>query len=308
MVKPKWLALLVGALVVVTAFLFLGKWQLESAFESSGTPADAEAYETVTPLGELLEPGAGVVETNVARPMSVSGWLVPGDFEVVANRLQDGEIGWWVVGHLAVAEDGVTDYREQGADDDGEISPYPGLPVALAWAPTEEAARAGLEELDAAVSTPPGTGAGAAPVEFVGKLEAPQDPASNRGADDPYQLQAMAPGQLINTWERPAVAYYSAWAVIEEGTALPAGLEAIRTVDIDQSFQLDMLNIFYAIEWAIFAVMALYIWWRLVRDDYRAETVETSDEALADDIRREKLRALAERRRTAATHEPAERN
>jgi cyanate permease len=37
------------------------------------------------------------------------------------------------------------------------------------------------------------------------------------------------------------------------------------------------LNIFYAIEWAVFAVFAFYIWWRMVRDAYEREQEEEAE-------------------------------
>jgi hypothetical protein len=31
------------------------------------------------------------------------------------------------------------------------------------------------------------------------------------------------------------------------------------------------LNLFYAMQWVIFGVFALYLWWRLVRDEWERE-------------------------------------
>ncbi|MGO1545052.1 MAG: SURF1 family cytochrome oxidase biogenesis protein [Gulosibacter sp.] len=313
MVKPKWLALLAGAILIVVIFIALGKWQLDAAFESSGTAAESEAYETVVPLGDLVAPGVGITEENVARPMAVSGWLVPGDFEVVANRLQGSETGWWVVGHLAVADDGVTQFTPEQPQVTEEFTPsgsgaelYPGLPVAIGWAATEEEAREAIEALDAATAPVPAE-TDAQPAEFQGKIEALQEPVTNRDEDDPLRIGSMAAGQLINTWQNPAVSYYAAWGLIEDGIDLPAGLEPIEVVGIDDSFQLDLLNIFYAIEWAVFAIMAIYIWWRIVRDDYLQEQAADPIADLTDKVRREKLRALAESQSPRATASTPER-
>ncbi len=303
MVKPKWLALLVGALLVVVAFLLLGRWQLNAAFESSTTAVDSEAYEQVVPLGELIQPAQGVTDESVARAISVSGWLVPGDFGVVSNRVQDGETGWWVVGHLAVANDGVTEFQAQQPEVTEEFqassdaSSYPGLVVAVGWAPTESEALAAADSLAASTPTVDDT---TEPVEFTGKLEALQEPTIDRDTDNPTAVNAMAVGQLINLWQEPAVSYYSGWGLLQEGVDLPAGLEPIHVVAIDDSFQLDLLNIFYAIEWLVFAGMAIFIWWRLVRDDYLAEQSQDPVADLAEEIRREKLRELAAERESGA--------
>jgi hypothetical protein len=36
--------------------------------------------------------------------------------------------------------------------------------------------------------------------------------------------------------------------------------------------ELNLLNIFYATEWAVFALLAFYVWYRLVRDRWEQET------------------------------------
>ncbi|KAB1641657.1 SURF1 family cytochrome oxidase biogenesis protein [Gulosibacter chungangensis] len=298
MVKPKWLALLGGALLVVVLFLLLGRWQLNAAFDSSTTAVDSEQYEEVVPLGELIQPGGGVTEETVARSITMSGWLVPGDFTIVSNRIQNGETGWWVVGHLAVADDGVSEFLPSSPvvteeTETGTASEYPGLVVAFGWAATEDEALAAAAELNAST---PQIAEQAAPLNIVGKLEALQEPVIDRDGQNPAQVNSMSAGQLINTWQAPAVSYYAAWSLVETGVELPAGLQPIAVVAIDDSFQLDLLNIFYAIEWLVFAIMAIYIWWRLVRDDYQAELAEDPVADLAEEIRREKLRALAAER------------
>jgi hypothetical protein len=35
---------------------------------------------------------------------------------------------------------------------------------------------------------------------------------------------------------------------------------------------LNILNIFYALEWALFAAGAVFLWWRLLRDDFERRT------------------------------------
>lgn len=312
MVKPKWLALLSGALFVVVLFLLLGRWQLNAAFEASTTAVDSESYTDVIALGELIEPGGVVTEETVARSVTMSGWLVPGDFTIVSNRVQDGDTGWWVVGHLAVANDGITEFQSEAPEITEEVEPnaasgYPGLAVAIGWAATEAEALAAVDSLNAST---PEIAEQSEPMTFTGKLEALQEPVIDRDGSDPFAVNSMSVGQLINTWQAPAVSYYSAWGLIEEGAELPAGLQPISVVAIDDSFQLDLLNIFYAIEWLVFAGMAIYIWWRLVRDDYLSEQAQDPIADLAEEIRREKLRQIAANasKTTSASSTSPERN
>ena len=48
--------------------------------------------------------------------------------------------------------------------------------------------------------------------------------------------------------------------------------------------QINWLNLFYSVEWVVFAGFALYIWWRLVADDHRRDLEEDlPDENVPDD-------------------------
>jgi hypothetical protein len=40
---------------------------------------------------------------------------------------------------------------------------------------------------------------------------------------------------------------------------------------------LNILNLFYALEWAIFGLFALYLWFRLVKDAWERELEEAQD-------------------------------
>ena len=286
MLKPKWLAFLALVLVVVVAFLLLGRWQLTAAFESAGTAADAEAYVEPVPLGELIAPDTWVTDEAAARPIVVEGFLVAGDFGVVEGRLQDGVSGFWVVGHFAVTDDGTTSF---GGVDASEL---PGMPVALGWVADEVQAVQAIASLAAAESD---LGSAQTPLVVLAKLEVGQDPVPARDGD-PQRILSMSPGQLINTWATEASDYYPAWLLATAGLPVPAPLEAIDVVPIDDSLQIDLLNIFYAIEWLVFCAMAIYIWWRMVRDDYLTTKAEHTDAAVAERVRRELLLELANER------------
>jgi hypothetical protein len=43
--------------------------------------------------------------------------------------------------------------------------------------------------------------------------------------------------------------------------------------------KINWLNLFYSLEWVVFAGFALFIWWRLVKDDYHRDLEEALDEA-----------------------------
>ena len=315
MLRPKWLALLVGVLLAVGAFGWLGWWQLTSAFSDALPPEDAAAYESAVPLDELIAPGDGLVELAAGRPVTALGWLDLRDPVIVSERVQGEEVGYWLVGRFVVAVAGPLGPVEPGGT---VASALPAAPIAIAWGDDAAAVRAAAAELAASLPPLPGPDAAASGAREAGafelgaQLQPGQDPRVVREAPDPGAATTMAPGQLINAWSEPSAAYYSAYliadggfgAALPAGAELPDGLAPIEVVPVDQSLQLNLLNIFYAVEWAIFIVMAFYIWWRLVRDDWNAQRAAADglDERRAAEIRRRKLREIAARR-TAA--EPA---
>ena len=77
--------------------------------------------------------------------------------------------------------------------------------------------------------------------------------------------------ELVNLWADPGPVY-GGYLVAERA---PEGLQTIPTSAPELQGKLNWLNIFYAAEWAIFAVFALYLWYRLVRDEWERETAPT---------------------------------
>ena len=64
--------------------------------------------------------------------------------------------------------------------------------------------------------------------------------------------------------------------VVLDGEAL--GLGEIEAPPPSKEVSLNLLNIFYAIEWVIFGGFAIFLWWRLVRDVYEKERDTASPE------------------------------
>ncbi|WP_054821545.1 hypothetical protein [Arthrobacter sp. JCM 19049] len=45
---------------------------------------------------------------------------------------------------------------------------------------------------------------------------------------------------------------------------------------------MNWLNVFYGIEWVVFAGFAFFLWYRLVRDDYQRELDELAEQGAAE--------------------------
>jgi surfeit locus 1 family protein len=89
------------------------------------------------------------------------------------------------------------------------------------------------------------------------------------------ERSAVAIAELVNLWVDPGPVY-SGYVVADSA---PPGLLTIGTEAPPTDRQLNWLNLFYAAEWAIFALFALYLWYRLVKDVWERELSEASSEA-----------------------------
>jgi len=126
--------------------------------------------------------------------------------------------------------------------DDGDT-----LAVALGWAPDKDAAAAAQ-----------GIVSWAGPLE--GRYlpsEAPTDSDFEAG-----ERSALSVAELINIWPDAQPAY-GGFLVLDD--AWP-GLDPIYSPAPTREIEFNLLNVFYALEWAIFAGFAIYLWYRLVRD------------------------------------------
>lgn len=89
------------------------------------------------------------------------------------------------------------------------------------------------------------------------------------------ERSAVSVAELLNLWDDPGPVY-GGYLVMAKA---PEGLLTIGTEAPPTERQLNWLNLFYAAEWAIFGLFALYLWYRLVRDVWERELLEASSEA-----------------------------
>lgn len=246
MLRPRWIGALIFALALAAGFAALGQWQLERAIES-GTAVEAPT-ETVLPLSQVAKPGGPLTSKAVGQLVSFTGTPIPGDDQLLYDRLNYGKAGWWVVSHVNVDAGGGRTVA---------------LAVARGWAPSEAAAQKAMATLAAQPE---------APQRMVGRLlpdEQPQVPADKK---NPTAMTSLGVGQLYNLWTGvDGMDVYNAYAV--EQTP-PAGLVKIDSPPPIQQTELNWLNIFYAAEWIIFAGFAIFLWYRLVRDAKQREDEE----------------------------------
>jgi cytochrome oxidase assembly protein ShyY1 len=248
------IGLLVLALVLAGGFAALGQWQISRAVQQ-GTVV-ARPTERSVPLASVAKPASQQTDASVGQRVSTRGTLFPQDTVIAGDRLNDGRRGWWVVGH-AVVDD------PQGAQ----------LAVALGWAPTEAEAQSAADRIRA--SSPVAE-------SLVGRY-VDSDAAEPSTSGSPTALSAVSTARLVNLWTQdvgsPA---FEGVLTVEDP---PAGLTEIYSPKPGSQVELNLLNILYAVEWAIFAVAAFYVWYRLVRDRWEQDQAALrEDELVHDDV------------------------
>lgn len=257
MLRPQWLLMLLLSLAVAGAFAWLGQWQLERAIDRDPLPSGIT--EEVRPIDEIVEPGEYLPEPYVGQRVDVSGSFVPGDFLVVGGRYNDGVAGYWVTGQLRV---------------EGTADPT-SLAVAFGFAETREQADEVAARLEASVDP-------AQTVDLRGRLISDEGPGGPPRGDDPQAMERMSPAVLLGRWhDTAALDVYRPYLTVQtlDGGGAPEGLETIYSPAPDDLSPVNWLNVFYAAEWAIFAGMAFYLWYRLAKDAWEREVEgETDDE------------------------------
>jgi cytochrome oxidase assembly protein ShyY1 len=247
------IGLLVLALVVAGLFAALGQWQISRAVQQ-GTVV-ARPTERSVPLTSVAKPASQQTDASVGQRVSTRGALLVQDTVIASDRLNDGRRGWWVVGH-AVVDD------PKGAQ----------LAVALGWAPTQAVAEAAAARIR-----------GSAPVDeaLVGRY-VDSDAAEPSTSGSPTALDAVSTARLVNLWTQDVGSpTFEGILTLEDP---PAGLTEIYSPKPGSQVELNLLNILYAVEWAIFAVAAFYIWYRLVRDRWEQDQAALLEDEVGSDL------------------------
>jgi cytochrome oxidase assembly protein ShyY1 len=230
--RPRWIGALLLALAVAGGFAALGQWQLSRSIEGGPPAVDTEV---VTPLSELAEPQQPMVDEGY-RLAETDVRFVPGDYLVLTDRLTPDGLGFWVVGHASVPD---------GAS----------LAVALGWTGDADAAASAISQLQ---QSPP--------THVTGRYLPSESPTESDLESG--RRSALAVPELINLWSEAPDGVYAGYLIADEA---PAGLDVIDAPPPSTEVSYNLLNLFYALEWVVFAGFAVFLWYRLVKDVVEAE-------------------------------------
>jgi surfeit locus 1 family protein len=250
--RPRWIVALALALVVAAGFAGLSQWQLARAV-ATGTVIERDT-ETAVPLEEVAKPQSPVTDRANAQLVTATGRWNTADYSIVSDRLNRGTGGYWVVGHFSAG-------RGSGT------TTTAGLAVAVGWSADRAGAASAIETLAREAIQ--------AVVTIEGRYipaEGPQDSDFEHGA-----LSTMTPGAFLNTWTAPdASGIYGGYLTLSAGAP---GLTRIDSPKPSSAVEVNLLNIFYAVEWVVFAGFAIFLWYRLVRDAWEREQDEDAEAA-----------------------------
>ena len=250
MLRPRWVLALLLALGIAAAFAALGQWQVERAVVQA--TVESRPTEDVRPFAGLAVPDEPTEQSATGQLVEVSGTFVPGDTVIVEGRLNDGVAGLlagraprghgWPGGRPARRPR--LGRRRAGRADRGR-------PVRHRHRP-----RRGRHG-DRAIPAERGAGG---PRRRRRPLR--HDHRRCRAAHQPLERLRRPPGVL---------------RLRDGGRADRRASTRSSSPPPEQSVELNWLNIFYAIEWVVFAGFAVYLWYRLVRDAVEREREEAAE-------------------------------
>jgi cytochrome oxidase assembly protein ShyY1 len=255
--KPRWIAGFVFAIAISGVFVLLSQWQFGRS-TSPEVPVNP-ATEQVQPLTDTLQPGEFFHGTDADQMVSAKGTYDPDKQVLVPGRLHGGKTGYWVVSAFAV--DGAPALSGAAA------SPRTWIPVARGW----------VAEPGDAAAPPSGL------IELTGRLLPSEAPLPGK-APASGEATAVSVAELINYWEVSSYpGFVAATAEVAGGAdvspaAVPGDLLPLNIGPQPPAQQINWLNLFYSLEWVVFAGFALFIWWRLVKDDYHRDLEDILDE------------------------------
>ncbi|MDQ0755567.1 SURF1 family protein [Arthrobacter sp. B3I4] len=255
--KPRWIAGLVFALVISGVFVLLSQWQFGRSTRAEAPVSTAT--EDPRPLTSVLKPGEFFPGSVSDQMVTATGRYDPQKQVLVPNRINDGAKGFWIVSAFAV----------QGAPPlaGAAATPQTWVPVARGWV------------ADAADAPAPPSGT----VQLTGRLIPSEAPLPNTDPG-PGRATAVSVAELINLWDvssYPGFVAASAEASAGSDVAVSGPAKPLKIGPQPPAQTVNWLNLFYAAEWVVFAGFALFIWWRLVKDDYRRDLEDAQDEEAA---------------------------
>lgn len=238
-------------LVLVTCFVGLSAWQVNRAQYKNAVEESSQVDE-LKDFNDVMDAQAPMPGILADQRVSLSGQWIPDAQVVIPGRVQDGESGYWVVTMFAPDGGHLGEGVKAANADEKTIA----IPVVRGFTADEDTAmdsRAKDGQVDLTAR--------------IGPIEGPVP-----GNDLPEgQVHTVSTSQIINLF--PDLLTYSGFLIPEKATGAAAsvgtdGLAQVPSTTTRDKGGFDLQSAVYAVEWIIFAAMALYMWFQLLRDAY----------------------------------------
>ncbi len=246
--RPKWILALLLSLLIAAGFGLLGQWQLDRSFRVIEA---APEKEIAIPLLSVATAGAPLEAQAVNKLVSQELILDTQNVFIIEDRIQlkDSETlsGYWLIANSYALLDA----------DSGEVG---SLTVALGFAEDLETAETARIQIRESFSTQ-------AFLETTGRYLQTEAPLEREYPDKGYLLSSLSLAQLINLYTFSSTETPESFAGFMVLDGEPGfGLEKIVIGTPEAGTEINWLTLFYALEWAVFAGFAVFLWWRLVED------------------------------------------
>ena len=244
MLKPRWLGLSGLLVVVLVAFTFLGLWQLSVAKDEARKQAIEDAPRApVVALTSILQPHGEFPATASGRRVEATGRYDSAGQVLIVDRRLDGASGSWVVTPLVVTGTGARIAVLRGFVRSGDGP-----------APTATG------EVTVLGSVAPGE----SPVSTVTPLPA-------------GRLSSVDLAQLVNSWDGPIYNAFlfglsetpDATGAGASGSSATGTIERVPPPPVPSG--LSLRNAAYALQWWVFGLFAIWMWWKMVREDHQRD-------------------------------------
>ncbi|MBX6384862.1 MAG: SURF1 family protein [Microbispora sp.] len=243
LLAPRLVALHLLVIGVLVSFTLLGRWQL-GVFEASGAPRPAPDPAPVD-VTELTQVGRYITGAAVSRRVTATGTYDAANQLLVADRVADADApggraaegkGFWLLTPLRLA--------------DGTI-----IPIVRGWVRTAT---------DPATAVPEGT------VTVTGRLRPPEqtDDVQRSGSLPRGQVAIVSTAELINVWPTARVRNGFVVATSQDP---PSRVTPVAVSPPTEGGGFTWRNLAYALQWWIFALFAVYMWFHFVRDALRGQ-------------------------------------
>lgn len=246
LLRPTALGAHLLALVLTTVAGLLGIWQI-GAWQDERSDAAAERADLPPiDLADALGPDDPFPSSLVGRPASFSGTWVPESTIKVSGRQQGDQEGYWVLTPLAI-----------GADHEaGEAAEAPALLVVRGW----------ISDLDDVPPPPEGR------AELVAWL---QPPEGSQGVTDEDRTDDVIPQvRIADAIQHIDQDLYGAYAIVDpDAPAVNPGTDGLEPADLEKVPEVarttGVRNLLYGIEWWVFGLFVVFMWWRWCADQLR---------------------------------------